>query len=138
RKSMLRALDGSLRRLGTDHVDLYIVHTWDTLTPVEEVMRGLDDLVSTGKVRYVALSDVPAWYAARAQTLAEWRGYERFCALQLEYSLIERNIEHEYVALAQQLGMALCPWSPLGGGLLSGKYRRGGASGGEGEGRLQA
>ncbi|WP_432198182.1 aldo/keto reductase [Streptomyces sp. bgisy027] len=122
RKSMLRALEGSLRRLGTDYVDLYIVHAWDTLTPVEEVMRGLDDLVSSGKVRYVAFSDVPAWYAARAQTLAEWRGYERLCALQLEYSLAERGIEYEFPDLCQELGLGLMTWAPLGNGLLSGKY----------------
>lgn len=122
RKSMLRALEGSLRRLDTDYVDLYILHAWDTLTPVEEVMRGLDDLVSAGKVRYVAFSDVPAWYAARAQTLAEWRGYEPLCALQLEYSLAERGLEHEFPSLCQELGMGLMTWGPLGNGLLSGKY----------------
>lgn len=122
RKAMLRALEGSLRRLGTDYVDLYIVHAWDALTPAEEVIRGLDDLVSTGKVRYVALSDVPAWYAARAQTLAEWRGYEPLIALQLEYSLAERGLEYEFPALAQELGMGLMTWGPLASGLLSGKY----------------
>lgn len=122
RKSMLRALEGSLRRLGTDYVDLYLLHAWDTLTPAEEVMRGLDDLVSAGKVRYIAFSDVPAWYAARAQTLAEWRGYEPLCALQLEYSLAERGLEYEFPALCQELGMGLMTWGPLGNGLLSGKY----------------
>ena len=122
RKSMLRALEASLRRLGTDHVDLYILHAWDALTPVEEVMRSLDDLVSAGKVRYIAFSDVPAWYAARAQTLAEWRGYEPLCALQLEYSLAERGLELEFPSLCQELGMGLMTWGPLGNGLLSGKY----------------
>ncbi len=122
RKSMLRALEGSLRRLGTDYVDLYILHAWDTLTLVEEVMRGLDDLVSAGKVRYVAFSDVPAWYAARAQTVAQWRGFEPLCALQLEYSLAERGIEYEFPALCQELGMGLMTWGPLASGLLSGKY----------------
>jgi aryl-alcohol dehydrogenase-like predicted oxidoreductase len=112
RKAMLRSLEGSLRRLGTDHVDLYIVHAWDTLTPVEEVMRGLDDLVSSGKVRYVGFSDLPAWYAARAQTLAEWRGYEPLIALQLEYSLAERGLEYEFPALARELGMGLMTWGP--------------------------
>lgn len=122
RKSMLRALEGSLRRLRTDFIDLYIVHAWDTLTPVEEVMRGLDDLVSAGKVRYIALSDVPAWYGARAQTLADWRGYERLCALQLEYSLAERGLEYEFPSMCQELGMGLMTWGPLGNGMLSGKY----------------
>jgi aryl-alcohol dehydrogenase-like predicted oxidoreductase len=122
RKSMLQALDGSLRRLGTEYVDLYLLHAWDGVTPVDEVMRGLDSLVSSGKVRYVAFSDVPAWYAARAQTLAEWRGFEPLCALQLEYSLIERGIEYEFPDLCQELGMSLMTWGPLGNGLLSGKY----------------
>ncbi|WP_405783528.1 aldo/keto reductase [Streptomyces sp. NBC_00859] len=125
RKAMLRSLEGSLRRLGTDYVDLYIVHAWDALTPAEEVMRGLDDLVSAGKVRYVAFSDVPAWYAARAQTLAEWRGYEPLVALQLEYSLAERGLEYEFPSLAQELGMGLMTWGPLAKGLLSGKYSAG-------------
>ncbi|WP_224112477.1 aldo/keto reductase [Mycobacterium avium] len=122
RKSMLRALEGSLRRLRTDYVDLYTLHVWDMLTGAEEVMRGLDDLVSAGKVRYIAFSDVPAWYAARAQTLADWRGYEPLCALQLEYSLAERGLEYEFPSLCQELGMGLVTWGPLGNGLLSGKY----------------
>ncbi|MCU1692310.1 MAG: aldo/keto reductase [Frankiales bacterium] len=122
RKAMLRALEGSLRRLGRDHVDLYLLHAWDGLTPVEEVMRGLDDLVTAGKVRHVAFSDVPAWYAARAQTLAEWRGWEPLVALQLEYSLAERGIELEFPALCQELGMGLMTWGPLANGLLSGRY----------------
>ncbi len=122
RKAMLRAIEGSLRRLQTDHVDLYYLHAWDTITRPDEVMRGLDDLVSQGKVRYVGLSDVPAWYAARAQTLAEWRGFEPLCALQLEYSLVERSIEHEFPDLCAALGFGLVTWSPLAGGLLSGKY----------------
>ena len=122
RKSMLRALEGSLRRLGTDYVDLYLLHAWDGMTPVDEVMRGLDDLVTAGKVRYVGFSDVPAWYASRGQTLADWRGFEPLCALQLEYSLLERGIELEFPALCQQLGMSLMTWGPLANGLLSGKY----------------
>jgi aryl-alcohol dehydrogenase-like predicted oxidoreductase len=122
RKNMLRAVDESLRRLRTDYIDLYILHAWDRLTPVEEVMRGLDDLVSAGKVRYVAFSDVPAWYAAHAQTLAHWRGYEPLCALQLEYSLAERGLEHEFPSLCHELGIGLMTWGPLGNGLLTGKY----------------
>src|SRR6185437_763329 len=93
RKNILRAVEGSLRRLGTDYIDLYLLHAWDQITPPEEVMRTLDDLVRAGKVRHVGLSDVPAWYASRAQTIAEFRGYEPLCALQLEYSLTERSIE---------------------------------------------
>lgn len=133
RKNILRAVDGSLQRLGTDYIDLYILHTWDRITPAEEVMRTFDDLVRSGKVRHVGLSDVPAWYAARAQTLAEWRGYEPLSALQLEYSLVERNIEREFVPLGLELGMGVMVWSPLASGLLSGKYKPSqGASTGEG------
>jgi aryl-alcohol dehydrogenase-like predicted oxidoreductase len=124
RKNLLRAVEGSLRRLGTDYLDLYYVHAWDQLTPVEEVMRTLDDLVRAGKVRHVGLSDVPAWVAARAQTLAEWRGFEPVSALQLQYSLVERHIENEHVRVATDLGMGITVWSPLASGLLSGRYKR--------------
>ncbi len=137
RKNILRAVEGSLQRLGTDYIDLYILHTWDSITPAEEVMRTLDDLVRAGKVRYVGLSDVPAWYASRAQTIAELRGYETLSSLQLEYSLVERNIENEFVPLGTQHGMGIVVWSPLASGLLSGKYRPS-EQGGEGEGRLAA
>ena len=123
RKNIMRAVEGSLKRLETDYIDLYFLHTWDRITPVEEVMRTLDDLVRSGKVRHVGLSDTPAWYAARAQTLAEWRGYEPISSLQLEYSLVERNIEREFVELGLHLGMGIMVWSPLASGLLSGKYR---------------
>lgn len=136
RKNILRAVEGSLKRLGTDYIDLYILHTWDKLTPVEEVMRTMDDLVRSGKVRYVGLSDTPAWYAARAQTIAEWRGYEPLCTLQLEYSLVERNIEREFVPLGSELGMGIMVWSPLASGLLSGKYKPS-ESGFTGAGRLE-
>lgn len=135
RKNIHRALEGSLRRLKTDYVDLYWLHAWDGLTSVEEVMRSLDDLVRAGKVRYIGLSDVPAWYFARAQTLAEWRGYERVAALQLEYSLVERNIEREHIPAALELDVGLCPWSPLASGLLTGKYTRE-AVAAKGDGRL--
>lgn len=136
RKSMLAAVEGSLRRLSTDYLDLYIMHLWDGITPVEEVMRGLDDLVTSGKVRYVALSDVTGWYAARAQTLAEWRGYEPLCALQLEYSLLERGLELEFPTLCESLGMGILAWAPLCNGLLSGKHRPA-AQGGLAEGRVE-
>jgi aryl-alcohol dehydrogenase-like predicted oxidoreductase len=126
RKAMMSALESSLRRLRTDYVDLYYMHAWDGLTPVDEVMAGLQDLVTQGKVRYVALSDVPAWYAARAQTLAEWRGRLPVCAVQLEYSLVERGVELEFPTMCAELGMAIVAWSPLGMGVLSGKYTRDG------------
>lgn len=137
RKHMMEAVDASLRRLQTDYIDLYWMHAWDTLTPAEEVMAGLTDLVRSGKIRYIGLSDVPAWYAARAQSLADWRGWEPVCALQLEYSLIERNIEREHVPAAQEFGMGICPWSPLASGLLTGKYKPSEGEKFEGEGRLQ-
>jgi aryl-alcohol dehydrogenase-like predicted oxidoreductase len=135
RKNIYRALEGSLRRLKTDYVDLYWMHVWDRITPVEEVMYTLNDLVRDGRIRHYGFSDVPAWYVARAQTLAEKEGKERLIALQLEYSLAERNIEREHIPVAQELGMGLCPWSPLAGGFLSGKYRQEGQTG-KGDGRL--
>lgn len=124
RKNILRALHGSLRRLRTDYIDLYIVHAWDRVTPVEEVAATLNDLVRSGKVRHVGLSDVPAWYASRFTTIADLRGWERPATLQLEYSLVSRNLEREHQPLAQELGISITPWSPLGSGFLSGKFRR--------------
>jgi aryl-alcohol dehydrogenase-like predicted oxidoreductase len=123
RKNILRAVEGSLKRLGTDYLDMLYLHAWDQITPTEEVMRTLDDLVRAGKLRHIGLSDVPAWYAARAQTLAEWRGFEPVSALQLQYSLVERNIEHEFTRMGTELGMGIVAWSPLASGLLSGKYK---------------
>ncbi len=136
RKNIVRSIEASLRRLGTDYIDLYLMHFWDQMTSVEEVMRAFDDLVRSGKVRYIGFSNVPAWYVSRAQTLAEWRGWERIAALQMQYSLAERNIEHEYTTLAQELGIGMMAWSPLASGLLSGKYRPS-EDGGTGEGRLE-
>ncbi len=124
RKNILRAVDGSLKRLKTDYIDLYIMHAWDRITPVDEVMSTLNDLVRAGKIRHIGLSDVPAYYAARAQTLAELRGYEKIATLQLEYSLVSRNLEREHLPLAQDLGISITPWSPLASGFLTGKYRR--------------
>ena len=135
RKNVYRALEGSLRRLKTDYVDLYYLHAWDRVTPVEEVVSTLSDLIRSGKIRYYAFSDTPAWYVARAQTLAEKDGKERLVALQLEYSLVERSIEREHVPVSQELGIGICPWAPLAAGFLSGKYRREG-SGWQGEGRF--
>jgi aryl-alcohol dehydrogenase-like predicted oxidoreductase len=124
RKNIISSLETSLRRLGTDYIDLYWLHFWDTMTPVEEVMSTLDSLVRAGKIRAIGLSDVPAWYTAKAQTLAAWRGWEPVVALQMAYSLVERNIEREHVPAARDLGIGLVPWSPLAGGFLTGKYAR--------------
>jgi aryl-alcohol dehydrogenase-like predicted oxidoreductase len=135
RKNLYRALRGSLERLRTDYLDLFWVHAWDGVTPVEEVLSTLDSLVRAGTVRAFGLSDVPAWYASRAQTLAEVRGLERVAGLQLEYSLAERNLEREHAPLALELGLGLTPWSPLSSGLLTGKYTRAGVRS-EGPGRL--
>ncbi|KAA0097683.1 aldo/keto reductase [Mycolicibacterium sp. P1-18] len=136
RKHMIRALEDSLRRLGTDYVDLFLLHTWDRLTPVEEVLRTFDDLVSAGKIRYAGLSDVPSWYAAQAQTLARAQSSAPMVNLQLPYSLIERQLEVEHLPMAQTLGLGITAWSPLGGGFLSGKYRHDSARGLTGDGRL--
>lgn len=137
RKHMVRAVEASLRRLRTDYIDLYLLHTWDRITPAEEVMRTFDDLVRAGKIRYAGLSDVPSWYAARAQTWAEAHALTPLINLQLQYSLVERNLEHEFTPLAQTLGMGITAWSPLGMGLLSGKYRPS-EGGSQGEGRLSS
>src|SRR5579871_5492443 len=136
RKNIYRALHSSLRRLNTDFIDLYWLHAWDTITPVEEVVSTLNDLVREGKIRHYGFSDTPEWYVARAQTLAEKEGKEPLIALQLEYSLIERNIEREHIPVAQELGIGICPWSPLASGFLAGKYKRDGNAG-KGEGRLE-
>ncbi|MFF5294379.1 aldo/keto reductase [Paractinoplanes globisporus] len=135
RKHIVRAVEGSLRRLGTDYLDLYLLHTWDRITPVEEVMQTFGDLVRAGKIRYAGLSDVPAWYAARAQSYAEAHGLPPVITVQLPYSLNARQIEPEFVPMAQNLGIGLTAWSPIGGGVLTGKYRRT-ASGLTGDGRL--
>jgi aryl-alcohol dehydrogenase-like predicted oxidoreductase len=132
RKAMMQAVDASLKRLKTDYIDLYLLHTWDRMTPAEEVMRTFDDLVRAGKIRYAGLSDVPGWYAARAQAWAEAHTLTQPICLQLPYSLVERSIEHEFVPFAETLGLGITAWSPLAMGLLSGKYRAGSAE----EGRL--
>jgi aryl-alcohol dehydrogenase-like predicted oxidoreductase len=124
RKSVVAACDESLRRLRTDYIDLYWMHAWDRHTPIEETLRALDDLVRAGKIRYVGFSDTPAWKVAQAQTLALLRGYAPLIALQIEYSLLERTVEGELVPAALELGLGITPWSPLKGGVLSGKYTR--------------
>lgn len=136
RKHIIEACDASLRRLGMDYLDLYWMHFWDRTTPVEEVLSTMDRLVSSGKVRYWGFSNVPGWYLGKAQTLADVHATERACAIQIEYSLITREIENEYVPAAKELGFALCPWSPLANGLLTGKYRKSATGGIAGEGRL--
>ena len=128
RKSMAQALEASLRRLKTDYIDLYWMHIWDQMTPVEEVMRAFDDLVSQGKVLYIGVSDAPAWWVAQANTLADLRGWTQFVGLQIEYSLVERSVERELIPMANAFRLGLVAWSPLAGGLLSGKYHSGGAS----------
>lgn len=124
RLNMVRSVEASLRQLGTDRLDLLYLHAWDFTTAPDEVMRGLDDLVRGGKVVYVGISDAPAWRVAQMQTLADLRGWAPLVALQIEYSLVERTVEHELVPMAAALGLGVVPWSPLGGGVLSGKYGR--------------
>jgi aryl-alcohol dehydrogenase-like predicted oxidoreductase len=122
RKNMVQSVEASLNRLATDYIDLYWVHIWDQITPVEEVMRGLDDLVRQGKILYAGISDAPAWWIAQANTLAQLRGWSQFAGLQIEYSLIERTVERELIPMAQALNVGVTAWSPLSGGVLSGKY----------------
>ena len=128
RKSIVAACEQSLRRLRTDYIDLYWMHFWDPYTPIDETLRALDDLVGSGKVRYVGFSDTPAWKVAQAQTLAACRGWAPLVALQVEYSLVERTVEGELVPMAIELGLGVTPWSPLRGGVLSGKYTRANAA----------
>jgi aryl-alcohol dehydrogenase-like predicted oxidoreductase len=124
RKSLTAACDESLRRLRTDYIDLYWMHLWDRFTPIEETMRALDDLVRAGKVRYIGFSDTPAWKTAQAQVTAQFRGWTPLVALQIEYSLIERTVEGDLLPMARELGLGVTPWSPLRGGVLTGKYTR--------------
>ena len=124
RKAIMAQCEQSLRRLKTDYIDLYWMHFWDRHTPIEETMHALDDLVRDGKVRYLGFSDTPAWKVAQAQTQALFRGWAPLVALQVEYSLIERTVEGELIPMGLELGLGVTPWSPLRGGVLSGKYRR--------------
>src|SRR6202522_2151178 len=121
RKSMMQAVEASLKRLQTDYIDLYWVHIWDEITPIEEVMRAFDDLVRQGKILYAGVSDMPAWVVARGNTLAELRGWTSFVGLQIEYSLIERTPERDLLPMAADLGLGVTAWSPLAGGILTGK-----------------
>ena len=128
-KNIHRALDASLKRLGTDYIDLYWMHIWDGVTPVEEIVQTLGDLVRVGKIRYYALSDMPAWLAIKAATIAAERRIPGPIAIQVEYSLVARDVEGEHIPAAREAGMGVMPWSPLAGGFLTGKYRREDTSG---------
>ncbi|HEX7343321.1 MAG TPA: aldo/keto reductase [bacterium] len=124
RKNLMQSLHQSLRQLNTDYIDLYWVHIYDFMTPVEEIVRALDDAVRSGKILYVGISDTPAWVVSRAMTLAELRGWTPFTALQIEYSLVERTVERELLPMARALDLAITPWGVLGSGMLSGKYAK--------------
>jgi aryl-alcohol dehydrogenase-like predicted oxidoreductase len=132
RKNMVQSVEASLRQLNSDYVDLFYLHAWDGTTPVDEVMRTMDDLVRAGKVLYVGFSDTPAWQVARMQTMADLRGWSPLVALQAEYSLIERTSERELIPMAAELGMGVLPWSALASGVLAGKYTQADLSNGSG------
>src|ERR1700743_756383 len=125
RKNMMRSVEESLKRLKTDFIDLFYLHIWDDITPIDEVMRGMDDLVRQGKVNYIAISDTPAWIVAKGNTLAELMGWSQFVALQVEYSLIARTSERDLIPMAKHFGLTVTPGAPLGGGVLTGKYLKG-------------
>lgn len=125
RKAIVQQCEASLRRLQTDYIDLYWMHAWDDFTPIDETLRALNDLVAAGKVRYIGVSDTPAWKVAQANTLAQLRDWTPFVGLQIEYSLLERTVEGELIPMAKELGLGVTPWSPLKGGILTGKFKRG-------------
>ncbi len=125
RKHILAEVDNSLRRLQTDYIDLYYLHMWDNQTPLEETLRALDDLVAAGKVRYSGVSNFKAWQVMKALAISDARGYARFAAAQYQYSLVVRDIDHEFLDLMESEGLGHCPWGPLGGGFLTGKYMKG-------------
>lgn len=125
RKSMMRAVEASLKRLQTDYIDVYWLHIWDKITPLGEVMRAFDDLVRHGKILHAGVSDMAAWAVARANTMAEYGGWTPFVGLQIEYSLIERTVERELIPMAKSFGLTVTAWSPLAGGVLTGKYADG-------------
>ena len=137
RKNMVQAVETSLKRLGTDHIDLYWLHAWDFVTGIDEVMRGFDDLVSSGKIVYAGASDTPAWIVSAANTMADLRGWAPFVGLQIEYSLVERTPERDLLPMARHFDLGVLAWAPLAAGLLAGKYRSA-RDGGTGIGRLSA
>lgn len=124
RKNMIQSVEDSLRRLQTDYIDLLYLHLWDNHTPVEEILRAFDDLVRSGKVLYVGISDTPAWQISRMQAISDLRGWSPLIALQIPYNLTERTVEREFMPMAQEMGLGILPWSPLAGGVLAGKYSR--------------
>ncbi|HVV73061.1 MAG TPA: aldo/keto reductase [Verrucomicrobiae bacterium] len=126
RKNMMRSVEQSLKRLQTDFIDILYLHIWDDLTPIDEVLRGLDDLIRQGKVNYAAISDTPAWIVSKGNTMAELMGWSQFVALQVEYSLLQRTPERELIPMAKHFNMTVTPWAPLAGGALTGKYLKGG------------
>ncbi|MEV0221769.1 aldo/keto reductase [Streptomyces sp. NPDC050704] len=134
RLNMIRSVETSLRQLETDRIDLLYLHGWDFTTSSQEVMRGLDDLVTSGKVVYVGICNTPAWRISEMQTMADLLNWSPFIALQIEYSLIQRTVEHELIPMAESKGMGVVPWSALGGGVLTGKYSRDDLAGGNGQG----
>ena len=125
RKNMMRSVEASLKRLQTEYIDVLYLHIWDWLTPVDEVLRGLDDLIRQGKINYAAISDTPAWMVARGNTMAELMGWSQFIALQIEFSLLQRTPERELIPMAKHFGMTVTPWAPIAGGALTGKYLKG-------------
>lgn len=125
RKNLFRSVRESLKRLNTDFIDVLWMHAWDGWTPAEEVMRGLDDLVTRGMVNYIGVSDTPAWVVSQANTMAELRGWSRFAGLQIEYSLLQRTVEAELIPMAKAFNLTVTPWAPLAGGALTGKYMKG-------------
>ncbi|MEV0636154.1 aldo/keto reductase [Streptomyces sp. NPDC050619] len=124
RKSLFASVEASLRQLNTDYIDLLYLHVWDFTTPAEEILRGMDDLVRQGKVLYVAISNAPAWQVSRMQTIADLRGWSPLVALEIEYNLIERTGERDLIPMAHEMGLGVIPYSPLAGGVLTGKYSR--------------
>ncbi|CAN5517407.1 aldo/keto reductase [soil metagenome] len=125
RKNMMRSVEASLKRLQTEYIDVLYLHIWDWLTPIDEVLRGLDDLIRQGKINYAAISDTPAWMISKANTLAELMGWSQFIALQIEYSLLQRTPERELIPMAKHFGITVTPWAPMAGGALTGKYLKG-------------
>ncbi|WP_025292471.1 aldo/keto reductase [Sphingomonas sanxanigenens] len=124
RYNLVRSVEASLRQLDTDRIDLFYLHAWDFTTSPEEVMRALDDLVRDGKILYLGICNTPAWRVSQMQAIADLRGWSPFVALQIGYSLVERTVEHELMPMAEAMGLGVLPWSPLGGGILTGKYSR--------------
>jgi aryl-alcohol dehydrogenase-like predicted oxidoreductase len=127
RKNLVRSVEASLRRLQTSSIDLLWVHAWDDWTPFEETMRALDDLVRSGKVQYIGVSDTPAWVVSASNVLAELRGWTRFVGLQIEYNLLQRTVERDLIPMATHFGLSVLAWAPLSAGVLTGKYTRGAA-----------